>query len=63
MTPLCVGSSIIDLVKNGFHVILNLGATKGLGSIEGKNNFIEMLKNKYNVDVVNSADEIELILV
>lgn len=63
MIPLCVGSGIIDLVKNGFHVILNLGATKGLGSIEGKNNFIEMLENEYNVDVINSADEIELILV
>lgn len=58
-TPLCVGHGLIDLSNAGFEVILNLGATRGLGSEEGRNKFIEMLKTTYKIKVVDSADEIE----
>jgi len=59
--PLCVGTTIIDLVNAGFDVILNMGATRGLGSIEGRKKFINMLIDEYHVVVVNSADEIKVI--
>ena len=59
-TPLCVGETIIDLVDAGFQVILNLGSTRGLGSEEGRNNFINMLVDKYGVLVVNSFTDIEV---
>lgn len=59
--PLCVGITIIDLLDAGFNVILNMGATRGLGSTEGIENFINMLVDEYHVIVVNSADEIEVI--
>jgi nicotinamidase/pyrazinamidase len=57
-TPLCVGHTVIDLAEAGFQVVLNLGAVRGLGTIEGQEKFIEMLKNKYNVFVVNSYKDI-----
>ena len=60
-TPLCVGETIIDLVNAGFQVILNLGSTRGLGSEEGRNKFIDMLVEKYGVLVVNSYKDIEVI--
>ena len=60
-TPLCVGETVIDLVNAGFQVILNLGATRGLGSEEGKDKFVTMLINDYNVIVVNSYKDIESI--
>ena len=60
-TPLCVGHTVIDLANAGFQVILNMGATRGLGSIEGRDKFIEMLKTKYGVFVVSSYKEIELV--
>lgn len=60
-TPLCVGHTLIDLSDAGFQVILNLGAVRGLGSVEGRDKFIEMLKDKYGILVVNSYKEIELV--
>jgi len=60
-TPLCVGMTIIDLVDAGFQVILNLGSTRGLGSDEGRINFINMLVDKYGVLVVDSYKDIEII--
>lgn len=60
-TPLCVGETIIDLVNAGFQVILNLGSTRGLGSEEGREKFINMLVDKYGVLIVNSFTEIEVI--
>lgn len=57
--PLCVGHAAIDLAKAGFRVILNLGATRGIGSKEGENKFIKMLIATYKVQIVSSADEIE----
>jgi nicotinamidase/pyrazinamidase len=58
MIPLCVGHALIDLSKTGFTVILNLASTKGLGSEGGKNNFIRMLKDDYNIKIVNTSNEI-----
>ena len=60
-TPLCVGHTVMDLSEAGFQVILNLGSVKGLGSVEGKEKFIEMLKEKYNILVVESYKNIEFI--
>lgn len=58
MTPLCVGHALMDLSNAGFRVILNLGATVGLGSENGKKDFIKMLIKEYKIEVVNTADEI-----
>ena len=60
-TPLCVGETVIDLVNAGFQVILNLGATRHLGSDLGKEQFVNMLIEKYNVLVVDSFSEIDVI--
>jgi nicotinamidase/pyrazinamidase len=60
-TNYCVGSTVIDLVEAGFQVILNLGACKGIGTEEEINNYVNMLVEKYNVLIVNSADEIEIV--
>lgn len=57
----CVSDTIIDLCNAGFQVILNLSATKGLGSDEEIKNHIDMLVNKHNVFIINSIDDIELI--
>jgi nicotinamidase/pyrazinamidase len=56
-TPLCLGSAALDLNKAGFNVIVNLGATRGLGSEDGRLTFIESLKS-LGIIFVNSADEI-----
>ena len=45
----------------GFQVILNMGAVRGLGSKEGQEKFIEMLKEKYGILVVDSYNDIEVI--
>lgn len=60
-TPLCVGETVIDLVNAGFQVILNLGSTRGLGSEEGRNKFINMLVDTYGVLIVESFTDIEVI--
>ena len=60
-TNYCVGSTVIDLVNAGFQVILNLGACRGIGTEEEINKYVEMLINDYNVLVVNTFDEIEVI--
>jgi len=60
-TPLCVGETLIDLSNAGFQVILNIGATRGLGSEEGRDKFIEMLINDYGIMVVNSYKEINVV--
>ena len=59
--PLCVGHTVIDLSNAGFQVILNMGAVRGLGSKEGQEKFIEMLKEKYGILVVDSYNDIEVI--
>jgi nicotinamidase/pyrazinamidase len=60
-TPLCAGSTIMDLSDAGFQVILNLSTTKSLGSEKGRIDFIDMLVNDYNVFLVDSVDDIEII--
>lgn len=60
-TPLCVGSTVMDLSDAGFQVILNLSATKGIGSEKGRSDFIDMLVNDYDVFVINTVEEIEII--
>ena len=57
----CVGSTVIDLVEAGFQVILNLGGSRGIGSEEELNTYVTMLVDKYNVLIVNSFNEIEVI--
>lgn len=57
----CVGSTVIDLVDAGFQVILNLGGCRGIGTQDELDTYINMLVEKYNVMIVNSADEIEII--
>lgn len=57
----CVGDTVKDLSDAGFQVILNLSATKGLGSEDELNKYVEMLKNDYNVLVINSIDDLEII--
>lgn len=59
--PLCVGHTVMDLSRAGFQVILNLGAVRGLGSKEGQEKFVEMLRNEYGILVVNSYKDIEVI--
>ena len=54
----CLGSAALDLIDAEFEVIVNLGATRGIGAQEDLDNYVEMLKSK-GIKVVNSADEIE----
>ena len=60
-TPLCVGETVIDLSNAGFQVILNLAATKSLGSELGRIHFVDTLINKYNILIINSCKELEII--
>ena len=59
--PLCAGETIIDLSNAGFQVILNLGATRSLGSEKGKEKFIDMLVDKYKILIVNSFKDLDII--
>jgi len=54
----CLGIGALDLNDAGFQVIVNLGATKGIGSDEELSKYVEMLKSK-GIRIVDSADEIE----
>jgi nicotinamidase/pyrazinamidase len=56
----CVSSTVIDLIDAGFQVILNLGGCRGLGTQDELDKYVDMLIEKYNVLIVNSADEIEV---
>lgn len=55
----CLGEGALDLNDAGFQVIVNLGATKGIGTDEDLNKYIDMLRSK-GIRVVESADEIEI---
>jgi len=57
----CVGETIIDLVNSGFQVIANLGACRGIGTEEEIKKYVDMLINDYNVIVVESYKDIEVI--
>ena len=56
----CVGETLKDLSKAGFQVILNLAATKGLGTKEELDKYIKMLVEDFNILVVNSIEDIEI---
>ena len=60
-TNYCVGQTVIDLVDAGFQVILNLGGCKGIGTEVEVNTYVNMLVETYNVLVVNSFKDIEVI--
>ena len=60
-TNFCVGQTVIDLVNAGFQVILNLGGCRGIGTEVEINTYVNMLVEKYNVLVVNSFKDIEVI--
>ena len=57
----CVSETCKDLSNSGFQVILNLGGCRGIGSEEDINKSVDVLINDYNILVVNSFDEIEVI--
>jgi len=58
-TNYCVSETCKDLSDAGFQVILNLGASRGIGSQEDIDKCVETLINDYNVIVVNSFTDIE----
>lgn len=60
-TNYCVGETVIDLVNAGFQVILNLGGCRGIGTEEVVSEYVNMLVEKYNVLLVNSFNDIEVI--
>jgi nicotinamidase/pyrazinamidase len=55
----CLGEGAIDLKNAGFRVIVNLGATRGIGDIFELNKYVEKLK-KLGIEIVNTADDIEI---
>jgi nicotinamidase/pyrazinamidase len=56
----CLGEGALDLAEAGFEVIINLSATRGIGTNKEIENYINMLKSK-NIIIVNNANEIESI--
>lgn len=60
-TNYCVASTVMDLVNAGFQVILNLGACRGIGTQEEIDNFVMVLVEDYNVLIVNSYKDIEVV--
>lgn len=60
-TNYCVGETCIDLVNAGFQVILNIGGSRGIGTQEEIDKYINMLIDKYNVIVVESYKDITVI--
>ena len=58
-TPLCVGEGLLDLNNAGFNVIINLAATRGLGSIEGRDKFIKRLESE-GVFLIDNCAELVL---
>jgi len=60
-TNYCAGESCIDLSNAGFQVIFNLGACRGIGTEEEIESYVNMLVDKYNVLVVYSYKDIEVI--
>ena len=61
-TYYCVGETCKDLSNAGFQVILNLGACKGIGSNEDIEKYVNNLIDEYHVFVINSSDELEIVM-
>ena len=60
-TDYCVGETVIDLSNAGFQVILNLNACRGIGNIKEIDDYINMLIDEYNVIVIDSYKDIDVI--
>lgn len=60
-TNYCVAETMKDLSNAGFQVILNLGGCRGIGTQEEIDKCVETLIDDYNVIVVNSFTDIEVI--
>lgn len=60
-TNYCVGETVIDLSNAGFQVILNLAACRGIGTPEVIDEYVNMLVKKYNVFVINSTEDLEVV--
>lgn len=60
-TNYCVGETCIDLSNAGFQVILNLSACRGIGTKDDIDKYVAMLIDTYNVFVVESTEDIEVI--
>ena len=60
-TNYCVSETCKDLSNAGFQVVLNIGGCRGIGSEEEINKSVDILINDYNILVVNTFDEIEVI--
>lgn len=60
-TNYCVGETVIDFANAGFQVILNLAACRGIGTQEVIDEYVNMLVEKYNVFVINSIEDIEVV--
>lgn len=60
-TNYCVGETVIDLANAGFQVILNLAACRGIGTQEVIDEYVNMLVDKYNVFIINSTEDIEVV--
>jgi len=60
-TNYCVGETCIDLSNAGFQVVLNLAGCRGIGTKEAIDEYVNMLVEKYNVFVINSTEDLEVI--
>lgn len=60
-TNYCVGETVIDLSNAGFQVILNLAACRGIGTQDVIDEYVNMLVDKYNVFVINSSEDLEVV--
>ncbi|MCK9417179.1 isochorismatase family protein [Candidatus Dojkabacteria bacterium] len=56
--PLCLGSAALDLKDAGFNVIVNLAATRGIGSEKGKLKFLKKLEDK-GIIIIENSNEIK----
>lgn len=61
-TNFCVSETCKDLSDAGFQVILNLSACRGIGTQEVIDECVNMLVDKYNVFVINSTEDLEVIM-
>lgn len=61
-TNYCVSETCKDLSDAGFQVILNLAGCRGIGTQEVIDECVNMLVDKYNVFVINSSEDLEVIM-
>lgn len=61
-TNFCVSETCKDLSDAGFQVVLNLAGCRGIGTQEVIDECVNMLVEKYNVFVINSTEDLEVIM-